>query len=92
MWACYSLNDAPNVTVTGGTAELANLTNGEYSLTVYANDTFGVTASQTVNFTVSVPTAKPAFTSQLVAAVTVASVVIAVTCVGTVIYFRKRKH
>jgi hypothetical protein len=49
--ASFSLNNQPNVTVTGNTT-IDNLPNGAYNLTVYATDTYGNVGNQTVNFTV----------------------------------------
>ena len=93
-WAGYSLNGAPNVTMIDNSATIANLTNGAYDLTVYVNDTFGVSASRTVNFTVAVPTAKlPAeatFSTQLVAVVSVVVVVVVVGA-GLLVYSKKHK-
>jgi len=51
-WMGYSLNRLENVTVAGNTT-LASLTNGSYSVIVYANDTSGnVGFSEEVYFTV----------------------------------------
>jgi hypothetical protein len=52
-WAGYSLNGGANVTLTGNTT--LSLSEGSYSLTVYANDTTGNMGSTTVYFTVGVP-------------------------------------
>ena len=56
FWIGYSLDDQMNVTVEGNIT-LADLSEGEHTITVYANDTAGhMGSSETVNFTVdSVP-------------------------------------
>ncbi|MBO8179087.1 MAG: right-handed parallel beta-helix repeat-containing protein [Archaeoglobus sp.] len=51
----YSLNSGANVSFTPNTT-ISGLTNGDYSLTVYVNDTAGNINSTTVNFTVSITT------------------------------------
>jgi N-acetylneuraminic acid mutarotase len=51
-WIGYSLDDQANVTVTGDT-ELPDMSEGEHSLTVYVNDTFGnLASSSAVSFSV----------------------------------------
>ncbi len=51
-WICYSLDYQANVTITGD-VELSDMSEGQHTLTVYANDTFGnVVSSDAVNFTV----------------------------------------
>lgn len=49
----YSLNGGANVTFTPNTT-ISGLTNGNYSLTVFVNDTAGNINSTTVNFSVSI--------------------------------------
>ncbi|MBO8182955.1 MAG: right-handed parallel beta-helix repeat-containing protein [Archaeoglobus sp.] len=51
----YSLNGGANVTFTPNTT-ITDLTNGNYSLTVFVNDTAGNVNSTTVNFTISITT------------------------------------
>jgi parallel beta-helix repeat protein len=48
-WIEYSLNNAPNVTITGP-VNLTKLANGWNSITVYANSTFGLIGSSNANF------------------------------------------
>ena len=87
----YSLDGQQNITTTGNMT-LTGLSNGLHNVTVYATDEAGnVGASQTINFTVSVPAEKP-FSNLPVAASIAAAVVIAVACAGVIVYFRKRKH
>jgi hypothetical protein len=51
-WIGYSLDDQANITVTGDT-ELNELSEGEHSITVYVNDTFGnLVSSVPVQFSV----------------------------------------
>ena len=49
LWVGYSLNNAPNVTITGQ-INLTKLINGWNSITVYANSTFGLIGSSNANF------------------------------------------
>jgi hypothetical protein len=92
-FTCYSLNGQLNETVTGN-ATITGLSNGTYSVTVYANDTFGSTvASETVYFSVELsvvpePELKPFPTLQ------VATVLVAVLggIAGLLFYFRKRNQ
>ena len=85
FWLGYSLNGKENVTINGNTT-IDGLSSGLYSLTVYANDTFGnMGASETIGFSVEVR-----FPTVLVVAASVASVIIA--GVGLLVYFKKRKH
>jgi hypothetical protein len=84
-WAGYSLDGQQNVTLTGNST-IANMTNGLHNITVYANDTFGnIGTSQTISFTVVKPEPFPTAT------VAAASIVVAVVCVGVILYFRRRK-
>jgi hypothetical protein len=81
-WIGYSLDGQDNVTV-GGNTTLADLPNGLHSVTVYAEDAFGnMGASETISFTVEVP-----FPVALVAAVSVAFVVIA--SAGLLVYLKR---
>jgi len=86
-WTGYSLDGNQNVTVTGNST-VTNMTNGRHSITVYANDTFGnIGASQTVSFTIA--KAEP-FPTAAVAAVS--GTVVAVACIGLLLYYRKRSR
>jgi hypothetical protein len=89
-WVGYSLDGKDNVSIAGNTT-LTGLSNGEYNITVYANDTFGnISASQTVNFTVALPPEMEPFPTMFVAVASIAT--IAVVGVGVLVYFKKRKH
>lgn len=51
-WVAYSLDGGDNVTIDGNTT-LSELSEGEHTLTVYANDTIGnMGSSQTIQFTI----------------------------------------
>jgi hypothetical protein len=90
-WVGYSLDGKGNVTLTGNTT-LTGLTNGEHSITVYANDTLGnVYASQTINFTVASAEAKQEAKSFPTITVAAVSAVSAAVIAGLIFYFKKRK-
>jgi hypothetical protein len=82
----YSLDGKDNVTLNGNIT-LTGLSDGMHHITVYANDTFGYTDRQTVNFTVDVSEPFPTVP------VTVASgASIAAVAAGVVVYLKKRKQ
>jgi len=84
-WIGYCLDGQDNVTVTGNVT-LTGLSDGEHTLTVYANDTFGfMGVSETVTFTVAT------FPTTLVT-IAVAVTAAAVFGVGLIVYFKKRKR
>jgi hypothetical protein len=90
-WLAYSLDGHANVTTYGNTT-LSGLSEGSHNVVVYANDTFGsVGASQTVNFTVAVPTVMNPFRTITVAAISGAVVVFLVGIVSLLLYRRHRK-
>ena len=61
-WSGYSLDNQANVT-TNGNATLTDLAEGNHSLVVYANDTFGnMGKSDTILFNVILPTPTPSST------------------------------
>jgi len=91
-FTCYSLNGKLNETVTDSST-LTGLSNGTYSIVIYANDTFGNNvASETVYFTVELPAVHepepfptvPVLTASIVTAVAVAA--------GLLVYFKKHKR
>ncbi|MCW4044841.1 MAG: hypothetical protein NWE94_04920, partial [Candidatus Bathyarchaeota archaeon] len=90
-WMGYSLDGRDNVTVTGNTT-LAGLTAGLHNVTVYAKDEYENTgASETIPFTATTEKAPETQPSPAtVAAATAAST--AVTGIGLLIYFKKRKQ
>jgi hypothetical protein len=83
-WIGYSLDGQNNVTVVGNVT-LDGLSVGLHNVTVYANDTFGNFASETVQFGVAEP-----FPVVPVAAASVTTLVVVV--VGLLVYFKKRKY
>jgi N-acetylneuraminic acid mutarotase len=86
-WAGYSLDGKENVTLNGNTT-LAGLSNGLHNITVYANDTFGnIGASETIAFTIAKPEPFPT-----VPVAVVSMVIVAVACVGILLYLRKNRH
>jgi len=88
-WIGYSLDGKQNSTLTGNTT-IANLPDGFHTLTIFANDTYGNVASQTINFTIEKPQAE-IFVSTVIIAVI--AVPVAVTCisVGLLLFRRHRK-
>jgi parallel beta-helix repeat protein len=80
----YSLDGEENITIVGNMT-LTGLANGDHNLTIYASDEEGnVGASESMHFSVNVP---------FPAALAIASVIIvAVACIGLMIYFKKRKR
>ena len=101
-WIGYSLDSQANQTIYGNTT-LTDLTEGNHSIVVYANDTFGnMGKSDTAYFTVSLPapTLSPTPTPTTTAATspsvpefptTYALILIAVAS-GLVLAFKKRRH
>lgn len=93
-WTGYSLDGAPNVTITsnnpvvnGATIDftVANVTNGLHSIIVYANDSYGnMAATEPLTFTVKLP---PSFPTAIVAGISV--VVVAVIATVVFYYFKK---
>jgi len=81
----YSLDGQKNMTVAGNTT-LNGLLVGVHNVTVYAWDTAGNGASETIIFTIAEPEASP------VMYVAVASVIVALVVMGLLVYFKKRKH
>ena len=79
----YSLDGHENVTVTGNTT-LTNLTVGEHNLMVYATDLAGNTIAAKTIFTITEPFA----TSLVIGSV----ITVVVVGVGSLVYFKKRKH
>jgi N-acetylneuraminic acid mutarotase len=83
-WMGYSLDKQANVTVIGNIT-LTDMPNGYHNLTVYANDTSGnMGASETMYFTVALPS-EPFPTTWIAAAI----VMIAIGAVAFLVYFRR---
>jgi nitrous oxidase accessory protein len=55
---CYNIDWMENISTIGNTT-VGNMTNGLHSVTLYANDTYGNTFSQTVTFTIEKPETFP---------------------------------
>jgi hypothetical protein len=89
-WIAYSLDNQNNMTVAGNST-LTELTYGLHTLVIYANDTFGNTGSQTINFTVEKPQIE-AFGSTMTVAIIVVPVAIVCIAVGLLVYRKKHKH
>jgi hypothetical protein len=90
-WIGYSLDNQENVTLTGNLT-LTGLTYGNHTLTLFANDTLGnIGSSQTINFAVAMPEAKP-FPILIVAAVSTVIIAVIVVIVGLLFYLRKHKQ
>jgi hypothetical protein len=84
-WTGYSLDGQETVTTTGNTT-ITGLSNGLHNITVYARDEFENTGvSETASFSVDVP-----FPTTI--AVAASAVLVAVICVGLLVYFKKRKR
>jgi len=80
----YSLDGKENVTISENTL-LTGLANGDHNVTVYAMDKAGNAASQTIYFTIAEP-----FPTVPVAVASM--VIVAVACVGILLYLRKNRH
>ena len=87
-WMGYSLDGQANVTLKETTLNLAKLTNGAHTLTIYANGTYPDTeTSKTINFTIN---KEP---DQLNIILTGVLILVPVaTAIGLLLYFRKRKQ
>jgi hypothetical protein len=86
-WAAYNLDNQGNTTIQGNTT-LTGLSDGSHSIVVYANDTLGnMGKSDTVFFTVNIPTAE-----NFIPAIVLSGMIVIVVAVGLLVYFKKRKH
>jgi hypothetical protein len=82
-WTGYSLDGQETVTVAGNTT-LPELSVGQHTLTLYANDAAGnPTASETIRFKI-----EPFPTTLIIAIV----IIITVAGAGLILYFKKRKR
>jgi parallel beta-helix repeat protein len=87
-WVAYSLDNAPNITITGNIT-LTGLPLGSHRIIVYALDEVGnAGASGVVYFSVQQPSAEPFLPTWLIIAV---AAIIIVTVAITVLYVKKRK-
>lgn len=86
-WIGYSLDGQEEVAVSGNTT-LTGLANGVHNLTVYVNDTFeNAGASETLNFSIAVPSSP--FSTAWITAV---AVIVTFVGVALLVYFKKRNH
>ena len=86
-WIGYSLDGAANVTMTGTTTTLTNLTLGSHNIIVYANDTAGLMGtSDKVYFTIE--EAPPGIDWTLIIAVVV---IICIVVAVVAVYLTRRK-
>ena len=84
----YSLDGKDNITVDGNTT-IANLVNGNHTLTIYAEDSFGNIGNQTINFAVDIP--QTGIFESTLAVVVVAVSAIVFLIVGLLLFRRHRK-
>jgi hypothetical protein len=100
--AMYSLDGNVNVTLAGNTT-LNNLSLGEHSVTIYAEDTAGnIGVSNPVHFTIYEPVEKPQPKSEtkpepdpfptMLEAVTFIVAIATLSMLLSTVYFKKRKH
>jgi hypothetical protein len=85
------LDNQANVTVNGN-CTLTGLTEGNHSIVVYANDTFGnMGKSETVAFTVAKPEPEP---EPLPMTFAVGAILVSAVAIGAgpLLYFKKRKR
>ena len=89
-WIKYSLDGQANVTITGGTT-LSGLADGVHSITVYAQDTDGLTGiSETIYFTIAEGAETPQ--SESFPITWIAAIIVVVAIVGVaLLYFLKIK-
>lgn len=74
-----------------GFANGTALTNGHYSLTIYAEDSFGnIGKSEPINFTIAEPEPTHPFPTATVAVISV--VAVAIVCIGLALLFYRRRH
>jgi N-acetylneuraminic acid mutarotase len=84
-WQGYRVDDQEIATLTGNTT-ISGLSNGQHNITVYAQDSFGNNASQTITFNVNLPKAP-----QTILAAVGSGATAVVICIGAIVYFKKRK-
>ena len=98
-WLGFSLDNLAITEIDGNTtltgfADGTALTNGHYSLAIYAEDSFGnIGKSENINFTIAQPEPQPTHTFPTATVIAVSVVVVAVVGTGLVvlIYRRHRK-
>jgi len=88
-WIKYSLDGQANVTITEGTT-LSDLSEGAHSITVYAQDTDGLTGTSTIYFTIAEGSKPPTETTQLdYSLIILIAAIIVVIVVVALLYFLK---
>jgi len=89
-WIKYSLDEQANVTITGSTT-LSDLSDGLHSITVYAQDTDGLTGmSETIYFTIAEGSETPQ--SEAFPITWIAAIIVVIAIVGVaLLYFLKIK-
>jgi len=90
-WIKYSLDGQANVTITEDTT-LSGLADGVHSITVYAQDTDGLTGTSTIHFTIAEGSETPTETTQLDSSLIILiAAIIVVIVVVALLYFLKIK-
>jgi len=88
-WIGYSLDNQTRITINGNTT-LSELSAGSHNITLYASGTFGnLGISNTTYFTIAEQAAQNSVFQPLLLAL---PIVIVVSAVGLLAYFKKRKH
>ena len=72
-WISYSLDGKQNVTIADNDT-IPYLTNGVHTISIYANDTYGNTANQTITFTIVKPQPFPVATIAIISIITIVGV------------------
>ncbi len=87
----YSLDGQQNITITGNTT-LTRIPNGTHNLAIYANDSYGNTGSQTINFTVEKPESKSSPTGSVAVISGITAVVVVIVAASLLLIYYKRKR
>jgi parallel beta-helix repeat protein len=85
LWTKYSLDEKANVTITEDIT-LSDLSNGEHSITIYAQDTDGqIRASETIYFTIAEGDGTPQ--SEFSAIILIAAIILLVAIIGVILFY-----
>jgi subtilase family serine protease len=88
-WIAYSLDNAPNVTITGNTT-LTGLPLGSHRIVVYALDKVGNAGASGISyFTVQQPSGEPFPPTWLIIA---AAAIIIIVVVAVIVFFVRRRR
>ena len=88
-WIGYSVDNQTRITINGNTT-LPKLSPGLHNITLYASGTFGnMGVSNTTYFTIAEPDTLNSFLQPILIAL---PIVVVVSAVGLMVYFKKRKH